>query len=77
MGRGAAPDPSGAGLFPACDEERSAGVETIYEGYLVHHGGPASSRLDAGSLLGDYLYAQGSSASPKAGERRGRGDLAI
>ena len=38
------------------------GLETIYEGYLVHYG---ESRLfrppdaDAALLLGDYLYAQG------------------
>lgn len=38
------------------------GLETIYEGYLLHYG---KSRLfapadrDAGILLGDYLYAHG------------------
>jgi hypothetical protein len=42
--------------------ELALGVETIYEGYLVHYG---RSRLfappdpDTALLLGDYLYAQG------------------
>ncbi len=38
------------------------GLETIYEGYLMHYGRPrlfrAGSR-DRALLLGDYLYAQG------------------
>ncbi len=38
------------------------GLETIYEGYLMHYGRPrlfrATSR-DRALLLGDYLYAQG------------------
>jgi hypothetical protein len=38
------------------------GLESIYEGYLLHHGrprlfGPADS--DTAILLGDYLYAHG------------------
>ena len=43
-------------------ERFSLGVETIYEGYLVHYG---RSRLfappddDTALLLGDYLYAHG------------------
>jgi hypothetical protein len=42
--------------------EHALGIETIYEGYLVHYG---RSRLfapaddDTALLLGDYLYAQG------------------
>jgi hypothetical protein len=46
-------------LVPA---ELTLGVETIYEGYLVHYG---RSRLfappdaDVALLLGDYLYAHG------------------
>jgi hypothetical protein len=50
-------------VFSALGEERFAlGLETIYEGYLVHYG---SSRLfapadgDTALLLGDYLYAHG------------------
>jgi hypothetical protein len=42
--------------------ELALGLETVYEGYLVHHG---RSRLfaqidaDTSLLLGDYLYAHG------------------
>jgi hypothetical protein len=50
-------------VFSRLGEERYAlGIETIYEGYLLHYG---SSRLfspedgDAALLLGDYLYAHG------------------
>jgi hypothetical protein len=47
---------------PLVPPELALGVETIYEGYLVHYG---RSRLfappdtDTALLLGDYLYAQG------------------
>jgi hypothetical protein len=47
---------------PLAPPELALGVETIYEGYLVHYG---RSRLfappdaDTALLLGDYLYAQG------------------
>ena len=50
-------------VFSALGEDRYAlGIETIYEGYLLHYG---SSRLfapddgDTALLLGDYLYAHG------------------
>jgi hypothetical protein len=50
-------------VFSPLGEDRYAlGLETIYEGYLVHYG---SSRLfapadaDTALLLGDYLYAHG------------------
>jgi hypothetical protein len=50
-------------VFSPLGEARYAlGLETIYEGYLVHYG---RSRLfapqddDTALLLGDYLYAQG------------------
>ena len=50
-------------VFSPLGEERYAlGIETIYEGYLLHYG---TSRLfapedgDAALLLGDYLYAHG------------------
>jgi hypothetical protein len=54
-------DPSA--VFSPLGESRYAlGLETIYEGYLVHYGRP---RLfdpgddDTALLLGDYLYAHG------------------
>jgi hypothetical protein len=40
----------------------AAGIETIYEGYLVHYGRPrlfAPLDADTALLLGDYLYAHG------------------
>ena len=50
-------------VFSALADQRYAlGLETIYEGYLVHYG---TSRLfdpqdpDVAVLLGDYLYAHG------------------
>jgi hypothetical protein len=50
-------------VFSPLGEERYwLGIETIYEGYLLHYGG---SRLfspeddDTALLLGDYLYAHG------------------
>ena len=42
--------------------ELALGVETIYEGYLVHYGRSrffAPPDADTALLLGDYLYAQG------------------
>jgi hypothetical protein len=38
------------------------GIETIYEGYLLHYGSPRLFRggdRDTSLLLGDYLYAHG------------------
>ena len=47
---------------PLCGEPFAAGMEAIYEGYLLHYGRPrlfaprdAAERL----LCGDHLYAQG------------------
>lgn len=40
----------------------ATGMETIYEGYLVHYGRPrlfAPPDRDSALLLGDYLYAHG------------------
>jgi hypothetical protein len=49
--------------FSPLGERRFAlGIETIYEGYLVHYGRPrvfAPVDDDAALLLGDYLYAHG------------------
>jgi hypothetical protein len=50
-------------VFSPLGEERYAlGLETIYEGYLVHYGRPrlfAPPDRDTALLLGDYLYAHG------------------
>ncbi|HET7567893.1 MAG TPA: hypothetical protein VFJ91_07875 [Gaiellaceae bacterium] len=50
-------------VFSPLGEERFAlGLETIYEGYLVHYGAPrlfAPADPDTALLLGDYLYAHG------------------
>ncbi len=52
-------EPVFSSLVPA---ELALGVETIYEGYLVHYGRSrlfAPSDADTALLLGDYLYARG------------------
>ena len=50
-------------IFSPLGESRYAlGIETIYEGYLLHYGRPrlfAPEDGDTGLLLGDYLYAHG------------------
>jgi hypothetical protein len=50
-------------VFSTLAEERFAlGLETIYEGYLMHYGRPrlfAPPDGDNALLLGDYLYAHG------------------
>jgi len=52
-----------AAVFSPLAEDRYAlGLETIYEGYLVHYGRPrlfAPADADTALLLGDYLYAHG------------------
>jgi hypothetical protein len=63
-----------AALLPRDGQERTAvfsglaqqeyrlGLETIYEGYLLHYGRPrlfAPADGDTALLLGDYLYAHG------------------
>ncbi|HEU0248867.1 MAG TPA: hypothetical protein VFR38_17455 [Gaiellaceae bacterium] len=63
-------------LMPA---EHALGLETIYEGYLVHYG---HSRLfsppdpDAALLLGDYLYAHGLVRVAETGDVAAVADLA-
>jgi hypothetical protein len=45
-----------------CEPAYALGVETIYEGYLLHYGRPrlfAPADPDTALLLGDYLYAHG------------------
>jgi len=47
---------------PLADERYVLGLETIYEGYLLHYGRPrlfSPRDRDTGLLLGDYLYAHG------------------
>jgi hypothetical protein len=47
---------------PLADMRFALGLETIYEGYLVHYGAPrlfAPPDPDTALLLGDYLYAHG------------------
>jgi hypothetical protein len=47
---------------PLAPERFALGLETIYEGYLVHYGRPrlfAPPDEEATLLLGDYLYAHG------------------
>ncbi|MGH3104367.1 MAG: hypothetical protein ACRDN6_09785 [Gaiellaceae bacterium] len=50
-------------VFSPLGEPRHAlGLETIYEGYLVHYGRPrlfATADAAVALLLGDYLYAHG------------------
>jgi hypothetical protein len=50
-------------VFSPLGEQRFAlGLETIYEGYLLHFGRPrlfAPADDDTALLLGDYLYAHG------------------
>ena len=50
-------------VFSTLAESRWAlGLETIYEGYLLHYGRPrlfAPADSDTALLLGDYLYAHG------------------
>ena len=65
-------DPAGEAVYgPRVDGRFALGVETIYEGYLVHHD---ASRLFAPAdreqaiLLGDYLYAAGLVEICRAGE---------
>lgn len=47
---------------PLAEPAFALGVETIYEGYLLHYGSPrlfAPADDDTALLLGDYLYAHG------------------
>ena len=47
---------------PLCEPLFALGVETIYEGYLLHYGRPrlfSPADDDTALLLGDYLYAHG------------------
>lgn len=56
-------DPEHEPVFSVLAPSRYAlGLESIYEGYLLHYGRPrlfAPPDIDAALLLGDYLYAHG------------------
>lgn len=64
---------------PLGPERYALGIETIYEGYLLHY---AASRLfapedgDTALLLGDYLYAHGLVRIEQAGTVAAVNDLA-
>jgi hypothetical protein len=64
---------------PLAPPGQALGLETIYEGYLVHYG---RSRLfappdrDAALLLGDYLYAHGLVHVAETGDVAAVADLA-
>ena len=69
-------DPVFAGL---ADPRYALGLETIYEGYLVHYGRPRllePADDDTALVLGDYLYAQGLARIAALGEVGAVGDLA-
>ena len=71
-------DPA-AVFSPLAPPEHRLGLETIYEGYLVHYG---RSRLfappdgDTALLLGDYLYAHGLVHVAESGDVAAVADLA-
>ena len=74
------PEPEREAVFSPLGEDRYAlGLETIYEGYLVHYG---RSRLfepsdeDTALLLGDYLYAHGLVRIAEVGSVEAVADLA-
>jgi hypothetical protein len=62
-----------------CDPRFALGLETIYEGYLVHYGRPrlfAPPDGDTALLLGDYLYAHGLVRVAAENDVQGVADLA-
>jgi len=62
-----------------CPARHALGLETIYEGYLVHYGRPRLFRppdADAALLLGDYLYAHGLVRIAASGDVAAVADLA-
>jgi hypothetical protein len=75
-----AEEPEREAVFSPLGEERYAlGLETIYEGYLLHYGRPrlfAPADDDTALLLGDYLYAHGLVRVAEAGPVEAVSDLA-
>ena len=73
------PDHGAEPVFsPLADERFALGLETIYEGYLVHYGTPrlfAPVDGDTALLLGDYLYAHGLVRIADAGDVGAVSDL--
>ena len=67
-------------IFSLLSEPRYAlGIETIYEGYLLHYGRArlfAPEDQDAALLLGDYLYAHGLVRIEEVGSVEAVSDLA-
>ena len=67
-------------VFSLLGEKRFAlGIETIYEGYLLHYGSPrlfAPEDQDTALLLGDYLYAHGLVRIEEVGTVEAVSDLA-
>jgi hypothetical protein len=64
---------------PLADERFGLGIETIYEGYLLHYGRPrlfAPKDKDTSLLLGDYLYAHGLVRIERVGTVEAVNDLA-
>jgi hypothetical protein len=64
---------------PLAEERYALGLETIYEGYLLHYGRPrlfAPRDADTALLLGDYLYAHGLVRIAEAGTVEAVADLA-
>jgi hypothetical protein len=74
------PEPERVPVFsPLGPAAYALGIETIYEGYLVHYGRPrlfAPADADTALLLGDYLYAHGLVRIAAAGSVEAVGDLA-
>jgi hypothetical protein len=63
---------------PLAQERFALGLETIYEGYLVHYGDSrvfAPPDTDTALLLGDYLYAHGLVRIASFGDVDAVGDL--
>jgi len=64
---------------PLAEERYALGIETIYEGYLLHYGQPrlfTPKDGDTALLLGDYLYAHGLVRVEQVGTVEAVNDLA-
>jgi hypothetical protein len=64
---------------PLAESRYALGVETIYEGYLLHYGRPrlfSPEDDDTALLLGDYLYAHGLVRIERVGSVEAVDDLA-